>query len=218
MFMPNTYLMRSQWLFSAALVGLMVALGPAQHGTTLSSFYNGHAATCILAVAVLLLGGLMGTIYVGKRDSRKLITSKDCIFGLTAVSAAIAVEGAFVWDSDLAWPSALLFAFALLAAAGAAILTTLVRDRRVMFWESPSYWMLVGYHALSPAAIAFTVSLFAEGTRVDPFWMTPVNDLWKLGIAGALLFIQFAWSTELDHAATRRQSGLRIVEGSRAAA
>lgn len=216
--MPNTYLMRSQWLFSAALVGLMVALGPAQHGTTLSSFYNGHAAICILAVAVLLLGGLMGTIYVGKRYPLESITSKDCALGLMAMSAAIAVESSFAWDSGLAWPSALLFAFALLAAAAAAVSTAFVRDRQVMFWKSRSYWMLVGYHALLPAAIAFTVSLFAEGTRVDPFWMTPVSDLWKLGIAGALLFIQFAWATELDHAAMRRQPGFRVVGTGKTAA
>ena len=59
------YLMRSQWLFSTALVGLMILLGPlAPQGTPiLPGTYDARATTCALA-----WGGLM----VGPRSARQL--------------------------------------------------------------------------------------------------------------------------------------------------
>jgi hypothetical protein len=224
----SNYHMRGQWLFSAMLVALVGLLGSTpQGGYANAAFYDVRAFACLMAVCGVLVVMMLASAF--RKDRRPAGNTEPPIFDGTlfvyafiACSAAAAIEDARLWMAGFTTPGLLVAALALILCAATAFVRRAQEREGFMtvgdIVHARGYALLVCHYALLPVAVVPTAMLFATAGRVSPFWMTPVSDLWPLGIASTALFAQFVWATELDHAATRRQPNLHAVGGSKIAA
>lgn len=195
--MGRNYFMRSQAIASACILAFgTFCLCAAKTSMSLTNAYHIGAVGCIAI-------GLICMLFVNRMPvlSEKLepaLKKMGIAYLLTAAAFAIAFECTPVF-------SAHLFVQALMLGVAAFALSVVADDftqggreiYRASLKDSGDFRGAI-LHLMSLAMFPLIVPFFATGNFIEPFWMTPVGDIFLVLIGAAIFAIQLIWATKID--------------------